>query len=71
MSQLLLKPDPQDEITFIRQFGTENAWTKASSLADPLLVHAELLTSTDDRLHETADILLNEYIKPRDQHDYQ
>jgi hypothetical protein len=47
MSQLLLKPAPQGEIRFIRQFGTENAWTKASSLANPLLVHAELLTSTD------------------------
>jgi hypothetical protein len=71
MPQLLLKPDPQGEVTFIRQFGTENPWTKASSLADPLLVHAELLTSTDDRLLETADILLDEYIKPQDLHDYQ
>jgi hypothetical protein len=70
MPLLFLKPATQGEITLIKQFGKENAWTKVSSLADPLLVRAELLMDTDERLYETAAILLDEYIKPEQQHVY-
>ena len=38
---------------------------KNSNLADPLLIHAELMMSKDERLRETADIIFNKYIKPK------
>jgi hypothetical protein len=61
-----LKPSPTGEITFLLQFGTQNAWSDyPEPLADPLLLEAELLLSHDDRLHETRDRLYINYIAER------
>jgi hypothetical protein len=65
--KLKLKPSPQGEITFLRQFGKCNYWNldNYSIFADPLLSHAELQMSKDDRLRETADRLFSQYITQR------
>jgi hypothetical protein len=65
---LKLKPSPNGEITFLKKCTIHNAWknndnTKNSNLADPLLIHAELMMSKDERLRETANIIFNKYIK--------
>ena len=61
-----LKPSPTGEITFLLQFGTQNAWSDyPEPLADPLLLGAELLLSQDDRLRETRDRLYINYIAER------
>lgn len=62
---LKLKPNPQGNITFLRQFGTHNDWAKSSEikLAHPLLIHAEMMTlATDERIQETSDRLYNQYL---------
>jgi hypothetical protein len=66
-----LRPDPQGEITFLRQFGTENRWNAHESepLVDPLLIRAELLMERDDRLREAAEIICAEFIEPRGNDD--
>ena len=73
--KMKLKPSPEGEIIFIQQFGMNNYWTNFLDinssnfdnelLADPLLLHAELLLSADERLRETADRLYHQYIEPR------
>jgi hypothetical protein len=66
--KLKLKPDKQGSITFMRQFGSHNAWhnSPAPMLADPLLIHAEMMTlATDDRIRETSDRLYNQYLAER------
>lgn len=65
--KLKLKPSPQGEITFLRQFGRRNYLNldKYRIFADPLLIHAELQTSKDDRLRETAKRLFIQYLTQR------
>lgn len=65
--KLKLKPSPQGEIIFLRQFGCRNAWNSENFpvLADPLLIHAELQMSNDHRLQETAKRLFLEHIAQR------
>lgn len=51
-AKLKLKPSPQGEIIFIQQFGKQNSgcYNQPEPIADPLLLHAELLLSDNDRL---------------------
>jgi hypothetical protein len=80
---LKLKPHPQGNIIFFRNFGDdefhkinykpsnpyEGAFYKQDHLfnkfnfIDPLLVHAELVCSSNSRLKETAQIIYDRYIK--------
>jgi hypothetical protein len=67
---LKLKPSSTGEITFLKKWTSRDTWknngnTKNGNLADPLLIHAELMMSKDERLRETADIIFNKYIKPK------
>ena len=66
-TKLKLKPSPQGEIIFLQQFGTQNACTdlQGEFIADPLLIHAELLMENNDRLRETAERLFAKYIEDR------
>lgn len=60
---LRLKPDAKGEITLLRQFGQWNQWRESEqTLASPLLMRAELLVEHDDRLRETATLLLDKYL---------
>lgn len=66
--KLKLKPDKQGTITLMRQFGSRNAWDNAPMpmLADPLLIHAEMMTlATDERVRETSDRLFKQYLLER------
>lgn len=65
--KLKLKPSSQGKIIFLNQFGTSNAWNskKFLHLADPLLIYAELLTSSDERLKKTANRFFTQYIALR------
>ncbi|OWY68983.1 hypothetical protein B7486_23110 [cyanobacterium TDX16] len=63
--KLRLKPERQGTITFVRQFGTRNAWDNSPvpMLADPLLIHAEMMAlATDERVRETSNRLFNQYL---------
>ena len=67
---LKLKPSSTGEITFLKKWTSLDVWKnsdniKNSNLADPLLIHAELMMSKDERLRETANIIFNKYIKPK------
>ncbi len=67
---LRLKPSPKGEITFLKKWTSYDAWDnnenpQKNDFADPLLMHAELMMSKDERLRETADILFNKFIKPK------
>lgn len=67
---LKLKPSSTGEITFLKKWTSLDVWKnsdniKNSNLADPLLIHAELMMSKDERLRETADIIFNKYIKSK------
>ena len=67
---LKLKPSSTGEITFLKKWTSRDTWQnndnfKNSNLADPLLIHAELMMSKDERLRETAHIIFNKYIKPK------
>ena len=66
-TKLRLKPSTQGEIIFIKQFGHQNFWHdfRPDPLADPLLIHAELLSENNDRLRETAERLFSKYIEDR------
>ncbi|MFO8038895.1 MAG: type IV toxin-antitoxin system AbiEi family antitoxin [Sodalinema sp.] len=68
-AKMRLKPSPKGNIVFIRQFGTQNNWTEdgMKTLADPLLLHAELLLISDERSQETADRLYRKYVARRDE----
>jgi hypothetical protein len=62
--KLKLKPNPNGKITFLQCFGDWRCQTDLpGSLADPLLIHAELLQSDDDRLRETAQLIYDKYIE--------
>jgi hypothetical protein len=68
MSSLRLIPDPQGNITLLKAFGTQNARDGSPEelkFADPLLIHAELVQMSGDRIQETSEILLDEYVMPR------
>ncbi|MBD1854490.1 MULTISPECIES: hypothetical protein [Leptolyngbya] len=51
----------------MKQFGDRTAWNAQaiSSLADPLLIHAELQMSPDSRLRETAKRLFDAQNAPK------
>lgn len=68
-AKLKLKPSPQGEIIFIQQFGKQNAgcYNQPEPIADPLLLHAELLLSDNDRLRETAERIYEKFILDRQQ----
>lgn len=63
--KLKLKPSPDGEISFVRQFGMNNDWNQSLILADPLLIHAELQMIQDARTRETAYRLFDKFIAPR------
>lgn len=67
--KLKLKPDPKGTITFLAQFGKQNDgnYSQGVYIADPLLIHAELMTESDDRLEETAGLIFAKYIEDRQQ----
>ncbi|MEM8714461.1 MAG: type IV toxin-antitoxin system AbiEi family antitoxin [Cyanobacteria bacterium P01_G01_bin.4] len=65
MVKLRLKPDKGGSIAVLSQFGMANAWVKDCRLADPLLLRAELLWANDERLRETAEVLLDRFIGVR------
>jgi hypothetical protein len=68
-AKMRLKPSPKGNIVFVQQFGTQNTWSEdgMETLADPLLLHAELLLIQDERSQETADRLYTQYITRRDE----
>ncbi len=66
--ELGLLPDPKGQVTLIKTFGKRNAWADSPSrmpLADPLLLRAELVMETDDRLQPSRRTLLEDYILRR------
>jgi hypothetical protein len=71
-AKLKLKPNPKGKIKFLAKFGKQNCDNnnKIAYIADPLLVHAELMIESDDRLEETAEIIFSKYIEER-QHSSQ
>jgi hypothetical protein len=63
-----LLPDPNGQVMLIGTFGKRNAWTDSPSrmsLADPLLLRAELVMETDERLQPSRRTLLEDYILRR------
>jgi len=77
--KLKLKPDPDGKIIMLQNFGNENfdeSYLKAkfgvlqkfgvsqNYVAHPLLIHAELISSNDSRLKETAMLVYDKYIIP-------
>jgi len=55
-----LQPNQRGEIKILRTFGTLNGWKDciySAPLANPLLIRAELLLESSERLHETAEVL--------------
>jgi hypothetical protein len=64
-AKLRLKASSRGEIIFLQQFGDWNAFNDVDSLADPLLIHAELMRENDERLSETAERLFDRYIEDR------
>jgi hypothetical protein len=74
--RLRLKPDPDGTIVFLRHFGTVSPRRKGmdflqDNLANPLLIHAELVRTGNSRLKETAQIIYDRYIEEFAQkHDY-
>lgn len=64
-AKLRLKPSPHGEITFLQQFGVNNALDNKQEefIADPLLIHTELMLSNDKRLMETAARIFDLYIE--------
>ena len=69
ITQLRLIPDPDGPVDVLTGFGTFNDWEKEQKmgcvLADPLLIHAELLLHYADRLKEIADEIFEGYIQKR------
>lgn len=66
-AKMKLKPSPKGNIVFVQQFGTQNVWSEdpTQTIADPLLLHAELLLIRDERSLITADRLYKNSIAPR------
>lgn len=67
--QLKLKPCPEGEIIFCKQFGSYNAYdyNQSEPIIDPLLIYAELIMENNERLEETAKRIFTKYIKDRQQ----
>ncbi|BDA69202.1 hypothetical protein RIVM261_058650 [Rivularia sp. IAM M-261] len=67
VDKLQLKPSPRGEIYFLKQFGNLNhgSYDQGSYIADPLLIHAELMIESNDRLEETAKRIFTKYIISR------
>ena len=67
--QLKLKPCPEGEIIFCKQFGSYNAYdyNQSEPIIDPLLIYAELIMENNERLEETAKRIFMKYIKDRQQ----
>lgn len=68
MSSLRLIPDSHGNITLLRTFGTQNESDdrhKEFHLADPLLIHAELVQTAGERIQEISKMLLDDHILPR------
>lgn len=74
MRRLNLIPHPEGNVHLLETFGQENAWNReagrvttesGATLADPLLVRAELLGSRDERIHALANELLEGHVTPR------
>ncbi|MBN1958540.1 MAG: hypothetical protein JXQ81_05560 [Desulfuromonadales bacterium] len=64
--QLHLTPDPEGQITLLQPFGRQCSWTgwqpEGLTLADPLLIFAELSGSATDAV---AEKLYRQYLTPR------
>jgi hypothetical protein len=77
ITALKLIPDPSGNVAALDGFGSLSRWgkkeIKGCTLADPLLIHAELLLQESDRLREVANDIYNRIIvkrfqKPNDYH---
>jgi hypothetical protein len=68
-AQLKLKPSSEGEIIFLQQFGSHNAddYDRPEPIADPLLIHAELMIGNNERLEETAKRIFANFIEARQQ----
>ena len=63
----LLRSD-DGNVRVMETFGREDAWSDGpgqGGFADPLLIRAEILGSSDDRLHGLANELRTRFIEPR------
>lgn len=65
---LKLKPDPEGKIAFLQAFGQVKYQQNKlggfqKSLANPLLIHAELVRTGNSRLKETAQLIYDKYIE--------
>ncbi|RUT02143.1 hypothetical protein DSM106972_062180 [Dulcicalothrix desertica PCC 7102] len=69
IDKLKLKPSPRGEISFLKQFDNFNhgSYNQDLYIADPLLIHAELMIDSNDRLEETAKRIFTKYIISRQQ----
>lgn len=69
MQALGLVPRPDGPITLLHTFGETNEWRDpkrpAFRLADPLLIHAELLRMGDDRASAAAAQVYERYVQAR------
>lgn len=58
-----LKPSEDGPITVYKKFWNDNFVNK--EWVDPVLIYAQLIQSTDSRNQETAQLIFNDYIKPK------
>jgi hypothetical protein len=69
MTLLKLIPDPDGNIDILDSFGTlnhfEKKWINGLTLADPLLIRAELLLRGSERLRAIADNIYSNFIRDR------
>jgi hypothetical protein len=63
--KLRLKPSPDGEITLLKTFGIANGWRRNPEYVHPLLIHAELRLTHDDRVRTVAQRLFEKCIAPR------
>jgi hypothetical protein len=64
--KMRLKPNPDGEVTLLKTFGFANDWRRDPLFVDPLLIHAELNLSHDDRVKTVAQRLFEHHILLRD-----
>ena len=69
ITALKLIPDPSGSVTVLDSFAKLNRWErkqiKDCTLADPLLIHAELLLHESHRLRVVANDIYNQFISKR------
>jgi hypothetical protein len=69
MRAMRLTPHPDGATTLLDTFGMTNEWTPPRAtrtpFADPLLIHAELLCTGDDRAREAAEEVYRRYVAER------